>query len=332
MDRPRGVVLYSGGLDSLLAARVLKDQGLEIIGFNCILPFVKPDIDPKTLRISLLAGQISLDVEYFRCGKDYLDILRKPRYGYGKHINPCIDCKIYFIRKAAEFMKSIGAEFVATGEVVGQRPMSQLKNTLNLIEKESGIKGRLLRPLSARLLKPTIPEMEGVVNREMLLDFSGRSRKRQMELAGKYGINEFSSPAGGCLLTDRYIAERVRDLFMHHEEISISDIYLLTIGRHFRLSDNAKIIVTRNGLEHDEMVKYRDFSDLFFVPDFKGPSVFVKGLLRDEELALVCRIINRYGRPESGESAITVTDSSGVSRKLIYHGQALEEELDKMRI
>jgi len=170
MDRPRGVVLYSGGLDSLLAARILKDQGLDIIGFSCILPFVKPDIDPKTLRISMLAGQISLDVEYFRCGKDYLEILRKPRYGYGKHINPCIDCKIYFIRKAAEFMKSIGAEFVATGEVVGQRPMSQLKNTLNLIEKESGIKGRLLRPLSARLLKPTIPEMEGIVNREMLPD------------------------------------------------------------------------------------------------------------------------------------------------------------------
>lgn len=199
MSRGRGIVLISGGLDSLLAARVLMDQDLDLIGFYGALPFVAPDADPADLKPVLLASQINLTVHVHRCGKEYIDILRNPAHGYGKHMNPCIDCHIYFIRKAAELMHEINADFVATGEVVGQRPMSQMRHTMNHIEKETGLKGRLLRPLSAKLLGTTIPEEEGIVNRDLLLGINGRSRKEQFELARKYQITEFESPSGGCL-------------------------------------------------------------------------------------------------------------------------------------
>lgn len=211
MKSVKCILLYSGGLDSLLAGKVLLDEGIDVTGLHCILPYYPPDVDTEDLKESIIAKQIGLKLVHYRCGDEYINMLKNPPHGYGKHINPCIDCKIFFINKAAEIMIETGSDFVATGEVVGQRPMSQYKNTLIHIEN-STLKGRLLRPLSAKLLKPTIPEMNGIVNREKLYDISGRGRSRQIELAKYFGIKDYSSPAGGCLFTDSFISSRIKDL------------------------------------------------------------------------------------------------------------------------
>ncbi len=292
----KGILLYSGGLDSLLAAKVLMEQDIDLIGFHCVLPFVAPDYDFAKLEASQLAEQIHLPLKYYRCGMEYIEILKDPPHGYGKNMNPCVDCKIHFILKAADYMREIGADFVATGEVVGQRPMSQLKHTINHIEKSTHLQGRLVRPLSAKLLKPTMPEMEGIINREALLDINGRSRKRQFELARQYNINEYASPSGGCLLTDKNIAVRLRDLFTFHEDADDIDVYHLTIGRHFRIHDKAKVIVSRNEPETNELVKYFSRADYFFKSTFKGPALIIKGALKSKEIPFVCSILVRYGK------------------------------------
>jgi tRNA-uridine 2-sulfurtransferase len=332
VSRGKGIVLISGGLDSMLAARVLMDQDLELIGFHSILPFVAPDKEPADLKPVQLASRINLKVHVHRCDKEYIDIIRNPAHGYGKHANPCIDCHIYFINKAAELMRELKADFVATGEVVGQRPMSQMRHTMNHIEKVTGLNGRLLRPLSAKLLKPTIPEQTGIVNRDMLLDINGRSRKDQFELARKYNIDEYESPSGGCLFTDRYISLRVRDLIARHSDIEAVDFYLLTIGRHFRISDEAKIIVSRNEQENNELEKYRNVSDYFFIPDFKGPAVFVKGGISGSEMECIGSIILRYGKAAGNEPVVTVYKKETAIKKISVPDMISGEHLERLRI
>ena len=325
-------MLYSGGLDSLLAARVLMNQDLDIIGFHCILPFVAPDVQPETLTPLKLAHQIHLPVVTHHCGSEYIDMIRSPAHGYGKHANPCIDCHIYFIKKAADYMREIHGDFVATGEVVGQRPMSQMKHTMNHIEKLAGLTGRLVRPLSAKLLKPTLPEIDGIINREMLLGFSGRGRKGQFELAEKYNIREYSSPSGGCLFTDTYIARRVKDILAWHDDVQAFDIYLLTIGRHIRINERSKLIVSRNEQENNELEKYKDRSDYFFIPDFRGPSAYVKGAITDQDMLLIGSIICRYGKPDNDKSLIEVYKQGNLLRKLPVAQPVTDEIIDQMRI
>ncbi len=332
MSSGKGIVLISGGLDSLLAARVLMDQDLELIGFYGALPFVAPDALSADLKPVQLASQINLGVHVHRCGKEYIDILRNPSHGYGKHMNPCIDCHIYFIKKAAELMQDFKADFVATGEVVGQRPMSQMRHTMNHIEKETGLKGRLLRPLSAKLLKPTIPEEEGIVNRDLLLDINGRSRKEQFELARKYQIVEYESPSGGCLFTDSFISKRVRDLFIHDGDVDSVDLYLLTIGRHFRLSDTAKIIVSRNEKENNELMKYRLVSGYLFLPEFKGPAVYVKGRITESDMELIGSIMLRYGKAGDSIPTIVIYTPDDMIKKIIVGKAVSDEHLERLRI
>jgi tRNA-uridine 2-sulfurtransferase len=332
LSRGTGIVLFSGGLDSLLAARILMDQDLDIIGYHCILPFVAPDVQPESLPPLKLAAQIHLPVVTHRCDNEYIDMIRNPAHGYGKRANPCIDCHIYFIQKAADYMHKIGAEFVATGEVVGQRPMSQMKHTMNHIEKAVGLAGRLLRPLSAKLLKPTQPEMDGIIKRDMLLGLSGRGRRDQFELAEKYGIHEYSSPSGGCLFTDTYIARRVKDLLAWHSNVLALDMYLLTIGRHLRISERAKAIISRNEQENNELEKYRDTSDLFMIPDFKGPSVYVKGDIMEQEINQLGTIMRRYGKPEHDDPTIEVYKKGCLLQKITATTSASDEYIDQMRI
>lgn len=332
MSRGKGIVLISGGLDSLLAARVLMDQDLELIGFHSVLPFTAPDADPVDLLPVRLASRINLKVHVHRCDKEYIDIIRNPAHGYGKHANPCIDCHIYFIKKAAELMRELEADFVATGEVVGQRPMSQMRHTMNHIEKMTGMNGKLLRPLSAKLLKPTIPEQKGIINRDMLLGINGRSRKDQFELAHKYKIDEYQSPSGGCLFTDRYISQRVRDLIARHNDIEAVDFYLLTIGRHFRISDEAKIIVARNEQEDNELEKYRHVSDYFLIPDFKGPDVFVKGAISDSDMKFIGSILLRYGKSDGNKAAVTVYEKNAEIKRLVVNTKISDENLELLRI
>jgi len=325
-------VLFSGGLDSMLAARLLMEQDIDVIGFHCLLPFVAPDADPTKLKPAKIAAGINLSLRFHRCGKEYLDIIRNPAHGYGKQANPCIDCHIYFIAKAAELMRELKADFVATGEVVGQRPMSQMKHTMNHIEKASGLQGYLLRPLSAKLLKPTIPEQANIVNRDMLLALNGRSRKAQLNLAQRYIITEYASPSGGCLFTDTFISGRVFDLIEHHREIDTTDFYLLTIGRHFRISEAAKLIVARNEIENSELEKYMHTADYFFMPGFKAPSIFIKGTLADGEIEIAGSMISRYGKRHSDPGAISVFQK-GKFVNTIHPGASMTgDRLESMRI
>jgi len=332
MPRTKGILLYSGGLDSLLAAKLLMEQDIELTGLHCILPFYPAEMNPDELESSVSAKEIGLKLVYYRCGKEYIEMVKNPPHGYGKNINPCIDCKIFFMKRAAELMTELKADFVATGEVVGQRPMSQLKHTLIHIEKNTGIKGRLLRPLSAKILEPTIPELEGKVDRNRLLDISGRGRKRQMELAAHYGIKNYSHPAGGCLFTDSFFASRVRDLFKNCNYCNTNDFYLLKIGRHFRLNDNLKIIVSRNEAETMELEKLHGESDCFFRPEFKGPSVFARGRIASEDIKTINSIIARYGKCSPEENSITLTYKSDKTEKSASPEPIDDSRLNLMRI
>lgn len=332
MNRPRCILLYSGGLDSLLAAKLLMEQSIDVTGFHCILPFYPPDLDADTLEASQIAKEIELKLIHHRLGSEYIDIVKNPPHGYGKNMNPCIDCKIHFIQKAAEYMKKTGADFIATGEVVGQRPMSQLKHMLNHIQKETDLQGRLLRPLSAKILAPTIPEAQGLINREKLLNINGRSRKKQMELAKKYGIKHYSSPAGGCMFTDPFIAMRIRDLFTHHISCEPLDLYLLTLGRHFRLSDSVKIIVSRNEKENIELEKYLLHHDYLLEPHFKGPHAALKGASTDSTLNMALKMVSRYGKPGAGVKQISIYKNGALFQKVPAPDPISDDEIHLLRI
>jgi tRNA U34 2-thiouridine synthase MnmA/TrmU len=215
-------------------------------------------------------------------GEAYLDVLRKPKYGYGSGMNPCVDCRVYMFRLAGRYMQEAGAGFVVTGEVLGQRPMSQMRKPLSTIEAESGLEGLLLRPLSAQLLEPTLPELLGIVDRERLLRVAGRSRHEQLALASARGITEFSTPAGGCLLTEPAFAAKTKDLFAHEERPATKDMELLAVGRHFRVGLHTKIILGRNALENLLLEGHADREYTCIRPRFAGPSALVTGHWSDE--------------------------------------------------
>jgi len=275
-----GLALFSGGLDSILAVKLLQKQGLEITG----LTFVSYFFDSKMAEKS--AKQLGIELKIIDISEELLEIVKKPRFGYGKSINPCIDCHILMLRKAKEILENEGFDFAITGEVLGERPMSQNKQSLELIEKESGLKGYLLRPLSAKLLEPTIPEKEGWVDRRKLLDISGRSRKRQMELAKEWGIEEYPTPAGGCLLADLAFGQRFREMLKHWPDCQGSDVELLKLGRHF-WPDNNLIIVGRHKDENKKIKELSVKGDILIEPKkFPGPTILIRGKKKISEKAL----------------------------------------------
>ena len=245
------IVLMSGGLDSVLAAKVLCDQGIRVTGLSFVTRCIS--VPPGgTYRPRRQAGLLGIEIVTRHLGLDFYEMVRRPEFGRGRNLNPCIDCKIFMLKRAARLLTEIGADFLATGEVLGQRPMSQHLRALTLIEKESGLQGRLLRPLSAKHLPPTIPERDGLVDRERLHGISGRSRREQLELAVKSGLSsdDYSSPAGGCLLTENVFSARLSDLFDRQESISLADLALLRMGRHLRPRDGLKIAAGRNHAEN----------------------------------------------------------------------------------
>ena len=332
MTKHKCVLLYSGGLDSILAAKVLQEQNIEVIGFHCILPFMPDDFNTDDLAPVKQAKQIDLPLVIYKCGHEYMEMVKSPPHGHGKNMNPCIDCKIFFIKKAAEYMHECGAAFVATGEVVGQRPMSQLKHTLNHIINVTHLEGRLLRPLSAKILKPTLVEEQGIVDRDKLLDISGRGRRIQMQLAEKYGITDYASPAGGCLLTDANVSARLRDLFAYHENYTHIDTYLLTIGRHFRLDDKAKLIVARNEFESIALENCKASAQTFFEPTFKGPTAYLCGEPTKDITELAVSIVCRYGKPDLIENKVIVSQKNAQVNEVIVKEPASEELLNQLRI
>ncbi|MBN1504034.1 MAG: hypothetical protein JW952_03125 [Candidatus Eisenbacteria bacterium] len=247
MER-KAVGLMSGGLDSILAVSLVKRQGIEVTGLHLITPF-SASPEKERSAMSSLAAELGIRPRVEETGVEYLAMLERPAHGYGKNVNPCIDCHVLMLRRAREVMEEEGASFVFTGEVLGERPMSQHRKALGIVEAESGLRGFLLRPLSALLLPVTRPEEEGVVERARLYGISGRSRKPQMRLAEELGITRYPGPAGGCLLTDPVYSRKVRDL-MRHGELTLENAALLAAGRHFRLAGSAKLVVGRNQEEN----------------------------------------------------------------------------------
>ncbi len=272
--------LLSGGLDSTLAARLILEQGIEVYAINFTSPFCT--CTPKKAGCAAVVtaveklGGISLKQVAMR--DDYLAMVQNPKHGYGTGMNPCLDCRVMKIKKAGEYMRKIKADFLFTGEVLGQRPMSQHKRALDTIDRESGFRGYIVRPLSARNFEPTIPEKEGWVDRSKLLAIAGRSRKSQILLAAEKDIRDYPCPAGGCLLTDKNFADKMHDYFAHTTHPSIRDIPLLKVGRHFRLANGDKVIVGRNEHECKMLKNFHRQRDHLLVPlDFSGPSVILQG-------------------------------------------------------
>jgi len=261
MKKTKALALLSGGLDSTLAVKLVLNQGIDVEAINFVSPFCL--CGKGGCGASEAARRFNIPLKTMSVGEDYLRVIRKPKFGYGKNMNPCIDCRIFMLKKAKKYAKETGAAFISTGEVLDQRPMSQHKKTLDLIEEEAGLKGKILRPLSAKLLQETDLEKKGLVNRERLLDIEGRSRRKQIELAEKLGIRDYPCPAGGCLLTYREFADKMRDLFEHKKAVSLKDVALLKVGRHFRFGKN-KIIVGRNESENKILLQIKKEEDYYF--------------------------------------------------------------------
>lgn len=272
----KAIALLSGGLDSTLAVNLIVRQGISVIALNFVTPFcrcTKKGCRSEAVKASEKIG-VDLRIEYL--AEEYLRVLRRPAHGYGKNMNPCVDCRILIFSKARKVMEEEKASFVFTGEVLGERPMSQRRDSMRIIEKESGLEGRLLRPLSAQLLPPTLAEREGIVDRSKLLSMAGRSRKPQMRLAREMGVTEYPCPAGGCLLTDPAYAAKVRDLVVR-EELTMENVELLRIGRHFRLKDSAKLIVGRDQIENELLESWARSGDIIFSTfPLPGPVALLK--------------------------------------------------------
>jgi tRNA-specific 2-thiouridylase len=298
----RAVSLFSGGLDSILAVKIIQSQKIEVIAFHFVLPFyyIKNEEQLRTVKV---ARKLKVPLKIFHGGRDYIEMIKKPKHGYGQNMNPCIDCKIFMMKKARNFMKKIGASFLFSGEVPGQRPMSQRKKVIKLIEKEAGIEGLLLRPLSAKLFTPTIPEEREWVKRDRLYDLQGRGRKPQIELAKKIGITEYPSPAGGCCLTDLDFSIRLHDAFEHNED-TIPELRLLRFGRHFRFKSGAKLIVGRNEKENHIIETLADDNDLLIEGvGFGSPIALLKNTKKPEDIETSCSICVRYSKKRTEKSA-----------------------------
>jgi tRNA-specific 2-thiouridylase len=298
MAKTKALSLFSGGLDSILATRLILDQGVDVEAINFANLFCSCKEEKNCATIEA-AKQLGVPLKLVTVGNDYLRMVRKPKHGYGKNMNPCVDCKIFMAKKAKKYAKEIGAAFVFTGEVLDERPMSQNYKALRIIEEESGLKGRLLRPLSAKLLPQTVAERKGLINREQLLAIRGRSRKPQMKLAEELGISGYPSPAGGCLLTCKEFAVKLRDLFKHKKRCSMADAALLKVGRHFRLGAN-KIIVGRNEAENEVLAREKARNDYFFeVPDVSSPTSLLQGAKTKRAVELAAALTAFYSDAES---------------------------------
>ena len=295
-NTPIGLGLISGGLDSLIACLVLKLQNIEVIGLNFKSPFCICDKAYKNAEcgLNLYYDKLGIKTYYLQKEDDYLEVIRNPKFGYGKNLNPCIDCRIYILKKAKLFAEKINADFIFTGEVIDQRPKSQNLKALRIIEEESNLKGKLLRPLSALMLKPTILEEKGLIDRSKLLGIKGRSRKKQLELARTHGIlNEYNA-CGGCLLTEKEFANRMRDYLKFSKNPTMEGVKLLKYGRHFRFN-GAKIIIGRNELENNFLVHLKGPDGIIMeASNVKGPITLIQGNIEAAVIKFAARLTLRY--------------------------------------
>jgi tRNA U34 2-thiouridine synthase MnmA/TrmU len=324
-----GIVLYSGGLDSILACRTLAEQGLRLLAVKYVTVFFPLRNDPQDY-VRRQKGDFGVEVAVEDVTAEYLPVVKAPRFGYGRWMNPCLDCKLFMYRRASELMARTGAAFLATGEVLGQRPMSQHRGELVRLAREAGLEGRLLRPLSALRLAPTRAEESGLVDRNRLLGLSGRGRVEQMRLAREKGISGYPTPAGGCLLTDETYARRLKDMFTYGDDDRL--LPLLGTGRHFRLSPTARLTVGRNREENLVIERHAARADALLVPvSHMGPSAVIHGSATPELLLLAAGIVARYGdAPAPARTIVRAQTRTGTSE---LNADALDgEALERLRI
>lgn len=317
--------MMSGGLDSILAARLLLEQGVDVRLLHLRIPFHggkggNPAEDA--------ARQLGLDLIQRDVGEDFLDMLKHPRHGTGKGLNPCIDCRIHQLHMAREAAEDIGASFIFTGEVLGQRPMSQQRRAMRTVAAGSDLRGKLLRPLSAKLLQPTEAEEAGWVDRERLLDLSGRTRKPQIALAEQWGITDYPGPAGGCLLTDKGFSRRLADLFEHHPDCTLADVEPLKVGRHFRTPGGAKLVVGRNNGENHRIRDLAVAGLRVYMEQLPGPVVLVQDSPPGEAAALGGDAAFAHSSTDhSGELDLRVLGGAGQGERVSHTPSAGRHEL-----
>ncbi len=306
----RAISMFSGGLDSQLSVCVIRAQGIDVEA----VVFDSPFFDTTPAEKAAAALDLKLHIVDF--SDELFALLKSPPHGFGSNMNPCIDCHANMMRKCYEMLPSLDASFIITGEVLAQRPMSQNRQSLFVVAKESGCAELVLRPLSAKLLEPTKPELEGWVDREKLYDFSGRARKPQMELAKKFGITDFPSPAGGCRLTEPNFSKRLSEL-MKNEGLVKRDINLLKLGRHFRLRDNVKLIVGRNAADNAKLKSMVNETEYFLTVDnIPGPVAILSGNAESDDINIAAGICARYCDSKENENVDIVVWKDGESSVL----------------
>ena len=343
MKQVTAIALFSGGLDSILAAKLVASLGVRVLAVKFVTPFFDYELldDPEKYKQEVM-DKYGIEVILHDLSHNYLDLLHNPSHGFGKNFNPCIDCKILMFTRAKEMMVEYGASFLISGEVIGQRPMSQRRDTLRVIERDSDNDGLLLRPLSAKIMDPTIAETEGWIDREKLLNFSGRGRSRQIKLAKEYGIIDFPAPAGGCILADPILSTRIEkiyqgDFVIKAKEITVTDIRLLLLGRQFLLPNGFWLILGRNEKENIKIEKLVEEGDiLLHMPDRPGPTVLLRSakarLLscenKDEILSGATGLVVRYGKKMKDDSGADV-EVEGFKTKYTLMGVSTADQLCK---
>lgn len=334
----KAVALLSGGLDSSLAVKMMIDQGIEVVALNFVSSFCTCDGSSKKdtggdhghkhsaagcrTAAKELAYKFDVPITVKAKGLDYIEVVRNPKYGYGQGMNPCMDCRVYMFKEAKTYMEEIGASFIITGEVLGQRPMSQRLKAMEQTDRDSELTGYVLRPLSAQVLEPTEPELQGIVDREKLLDITGRSRRQQMDLADELEIEDYPCPSGGCLLTDKIFSKKVKDLFEYksQEDLKLKDLNALKLGRHFRHND-IKYIVSRDETETKVMKGFTQVGESYLEPiDFPGPSAIVSGYDGEPngEIETAASLILRYSGKRSKDGG----------KFKVIHKKANKEEIE----
>ncbi len=317
----RALALFSGGLDSVLAIKLIADQGIEVIAVNINIGF--GSTNDKEAHMKSMCEQIGVKLEMIDLRQLYLDeVLFDPKYGYGKNFNPCIDCHGFMFRYTGKLLEKFDADFMISGEVMGQRPMSQRKEALENVKRLSQYDDLIVRPLSAKLLEPTKPEIDGWIDREKLMDISGRNRQRQLQFAKDIGLENFESPGGGCLLTEIQFSNRLRD-FVDNAKLEVEDIDTLKAGRHLRLPDGAKLIIGRN---HDDNEKIKSTtSDKYYkarIEDASGPLCLFQKDASADDLSLAANLIVTYGKTNlNTHYKVKFVDSADITNEIIQEGE-----------
>ena len=312
----KALALFSGGLDSILACRMVMKQGIEVIGITFVTPFFQYHLlENQAAYRQMIFEKYQIPVVVEDISPGYLHMLQHPPHGFGKSFNPCIDCKIIMLQRAKVMLSQFGASFLISGEVLGQRPMSQRRDTLNVIERDSGSRSILLRPLSAKYMTPTLPETEGWVDRQQLGNLSGRGRSDQIALAQEYGITDFPHPAGGCILTDPIFGHRIKQLYAEHlnlrlSDFSVSDFRLVQVGRQFRLPKGGWLVLGRIEKENVKIAAFAGAGDvLMYMEERPGPTALLRKADLSyrsqedylEDVQAAASLVVRYGKKVDGK-------------------------------